>query len=142
MDNSEAIAAYNAADYCFDYDLICAVLLSNETKRNSPHEIYKRRPEEGAHKILIDRHLIDDDTKFKEYFRLTPFLFSKILDGIKNDIEGVPTSWNPNPISAHHKLCITLRYLATGENFRSLSFNTESIILQLVGLLKNVSHRL
>lgn len=119
MDYSQAIAAYN---YCFDYDFITLVLLLKKNQRKSPHKLYKTRQVEGVQKILIDRHLIDDDTKFKEYFRLTPFLFRKILDDIENDIKGVATNWIPNPISAHHKLCITLRYLATGETFRSLAF--------------------
>lgn len=77
---------------------------------------------EGVQNILIDRHLMDDETKFREYFRLTPFLSRKILDGIENDVASVATSWVRNPISAYHKLCITLRYLATGETFRSLAF--------------------
>lgn len=41
---------------------------------------------------------------------------------MKQDLEGTATSWIRNPIKAHNKLCITLRYLATGETFRSLAF--------------------
>ena len=122
MDYSQAFAAYNAANYCFIYDIFCVVFLLNKKKKRSPHKLYKQRLEEGAHNILIDRHLMDDDTKFKEYFRVTPFLFGQILDDIQNDIEGTTTTWVRNPISARVKLCITLRYLATGESFQSLAF--------------------
>lgn len=121
MNNSEAIAAYNVARYCFEYDLIIVALLLKK-QRKSPHKIYKTRQVEGVQNILIDRHLMDDDTKFKEYFRLSPFLFRKILDDIQKDIEGIASTWIPNPISAYQKFCITLRYLATGETFRSLAF--------------------
>lgn len=65
---------------------------------------------------------MDDDTKFMEYFRVSPFLFSKLLDGMKQDLEATDTSWIRNPLSAHNKLCLTLRYLATGESFGSLAF--------------------
>lgn len=34
----------------------------------------------------------------------------------------MPTTWVPKPISPHHKLCMTLLYLATGETFRFLAF--------------------
>lgn len=122
MNYSQAVAAYNAASHCFDYDFITLALLLKKKQRKSAHEIYKRRQVEGVQNMLIDRHLMDDDTKFREYFRLTPFLFRKVLDDIENDIEGIASSWIPNPITAYQKLCITLRYLATGETFRSLAF--------------------
>lgn len=124
MQNSDEIAAYIAATYCFEEDFaVLVILLSQmEKKRKSPHKIYKKRESEGALNILIDRHLLDDDTKFKEYFRVSPFLFSKLLGVLQADLERNPTTWVPHPITPHHKLCLTLRYLATGETFRSLAF--------------------
>lgn len=71
---------------------------------------------------LVDRYLMDDDTKFKEYFRLSPYLFGMVLDAVKQDIDSISTTWIPKPISARIKLCVTLRHLATGETFRSLAF--------------------
>lgn len=124
QNHSRRIAAYNAANYIFedDFRALVALLFLNGKKRKSPHKLYRHRAVEGVFNVLVDRHLIDDDTKFREYFRLSPFLFAKVLDVVKEDLEGIPTNWIPKPISAHHKLCITLRYLATGESFRSLAF--------------------
>lgn len=121
--DSQAIAAFNAANYCFEYDFFTLVaILSGKKKRRSPHVLYRKRADEGAFNVLIDRHLIDDDTKFREYFRVSPFLFAKLLDVLNEDLECVATNWVPNPISPRLKLCVTLRYLATGESFRSMAF--------------------
>lgn len=120
---SEEIAAYCAANYSFEHDFVALIgVLSSQQKRKSPHELYRQRNLEGAMNVLIDRHLIDDETMFKQYFRMTPFLFSKILDGLNGDLETTSTTWVPQPISPRIKLCVTLRYLATGESFRSLAF--------------------
>lgn len=118
------IAAYNVANYIFDSDfrVVIGLLFLQQKKRKSPHKLYRKSSEEGAVNILVDRYLLDDATKFKEYFRLTPFLFSKLLEVMKDDLEGLTTTWMPKPITAHDKFCITLRYLVTGESFRSLAF--------------------
>lgn len=122
LNQSQLIAAYNAANYYFDEDFGVLVALLLKKKRRSPHNMYRHRAVEGAYSVLVDKHLLDDDTKFREYFRVSPLLFSKLLNDLKTDLDGIPTTWIRNPISAHHKLCMTLRYLATGETFRSLSF--------------------
>lgn len=53
---------------------------------------------------------MDDETKFKEYFRLSPHLFSSVIALLKDDLDGTPTNWIKRPITADQKLCITLRY--------------------------------
>lgn len=125
MENySDEFIAFHNAYLSFEYDCMLAVgiIESKKRKRKSPHKIYRQRSEEGAMNVLIDRHLLDDDTKFREYFRLTPHLFAEVLGVIQGDLQRVSTSWVPKPISPRDKLCITLRYLATGETFRSLAF--------------------
>lgn len=77
---------------------------------------------EGTCNILIKRHLVDHDTKFQQYFRLTPYLFDRVLTFVKNDLIKCKTNANRRPISPEEQLCIGLRFLATGETYRSLSF--------------------
>lgn len=72
-------------------------------------KLFQRRREEGAYQVLVLRHLVDNDTKFKEYFRLTPYLFDEVLKIIKNDITSTPSKKYPIPISPEEKLCLTLR---------------------------------
>lgn len=123
MQSKYSLNAFNYANAMFEHDVCIAVLLLKlKTKRKSPHRIYKRRDSEGAMNILVDRYLMDDDTKFKAYFRVSPLLFAEIVKVLKQDLDGTVTTWNRNPMNAHQKLCIMLRYLATGETFRSLAF--------------------
>lgn len=118
-----SLAYYAAVNYYEEeFVALLCIMSALKKKRKSPHKLYKLRSYEGSFNILIDRHLLDDDTKFKEYFRVSPNLFSRILNEIIHDVEGTATTWVKKPISAHEKLCITLRYLATGETFRSLAF--------------------
>lgn len=124
QNNSDRIAAFIATNNYFEAEFreLVALILLLKKKRRSPHKLYRLRADEGAVNILIDRHLMDDDTMFRQYFRVSPYLFSKILNVVKSDMELAPTTWVPKPITAHQKLCLTLRYLATGESFRSLAF--------------------
>lgn len=57
-----------------------------------------------------------------QYFRLSPYLFHFVLSHIQDDLQRPATNFNANPITPSQKLCVTLRYLATGESFRSLAF--------------------
>lgn len=86
--------------------------LKNKRKRSTTHQMYKKRAEEGAYNILILKHLIDSDTLFKEYFRLTPMLFNTVLSFIKIDLELVPVR-HFQTISPEEQLCITLRLVVS-----------------------------
>lgn len=91
-------------------------------RREEMLEMYRRRQAEGAFKILIEQHLTDNDTKFRQYVRLSPHLFYFVLSHVKVDLQRIATNCVSNPISAEQKLFLGLRYLASGESFRSLSF--------------------
>lgn len=43
--------------------------------------------------MLVSKHLLTDDVKFDEYFRLTPHLFSELLGQIEDDLATVPMHW-------------------------------------------------
>lgn len=106
-----SIGVQPTAEEEFEADFICLMLLelTQKKKRRPQHALFKNRLMDGAQNVLIDRYLMDDDTKFVQYFRLSPSLFSSILAEIKKDVDGIPTNWIKYPISAHQKLCITLR---------------------------------
>lgn len=109
IEANRRIAAYNMAQQEYEEDVLLLCLLKARKKTKNHHLMYKQRPREGAHNILIDRYLMDDDTKFKEYFRLSRHLFESVLEIIKSDLEGIPTTWNREPITSRQKFCITLR---------------------------------
>lgn len=88
------------------------LLLENliEEQRNATeHPLFLSRPEEGFFSILINRHLIHDDKKFRDFFRLNVDQFNYILDLIKNDITTDSSNRHPYPITAAEKLAVTLR---------------------------------
>ncbi|XP_054706579.1 uncharacterized protein LOC129216389 [Uloborus diversus] len=111
--------------------LICLLLDEEESDqlmeievlpRDRINPIYQNRESEGAYNILIDRHLWNDTTKFREYFRLTPELFNFVLDNIASEIASTVCNRHKKPISPSEKLALTLRYISTGESLRSLAF--------------------
>lgn len=91
-----------------DLALYCIYL--KKLKQSQKREVdifFKNRGEEGAFEILIEKYLTDNDTKFAEYFRLTPAEFEIVYNATLIDLE--PRRQNKNPISARQKLCISLR---------------------------------
>ncbi|KAK9738866.1 hypothetical protein QE152_g9459 [Popillia japonica] len=97
-------------------DLDLAILIgledeesSEEETRRQESDIYRTQETEGAYEILIIRHLVPNDTKFKEYFRLSPELFHYVLNFIEEDIISRPSNRIKKPISPEQKLCIFLR---------------------------------
>lgn len=85
------------------------VMMLSKKKRKRRHSLFVNREEEGAFSILIRNHLMDSDSKFKEYFRLTPYLFNKVLDVIKGELTTQKSIRYPEPISPRLKLCLTVR---------------------------------
>ncbi|KAJ8871088.1 hypothetical protein PR048_027392 [Dryococelus australis] len=72
-------------------------------------EIFRLRDEKGCFNELILRHLIDNETKFKEYFRVSTEIFDTILSFITEDITKSQYNRVKRPISPEQKLCLTLR---------------------------------
>lgn len=91
-------------------------------KRKPFKSLFSTRKSEGFFKSLISGHLINDDEKFREFLRLNRDQFNYILSLVQEEITKKPTLRVPEPISPEEKLALTLRYLATGESFRSLAF--------------------
>ncbi|XP_069688218.1 uncharacterized protein [Periplaneta americana] len=92
-------------------------------KRLQTNAIFKNRYTEDCFNSLIFKHLESDPNKFKEYFRLSSEQFHFVLSLIENDIVKLPTKFVEKPISPAKRLAVTLRYMATGESFRSLAFS-------------------
>lgn len=85
------------------------VLQAAEAHRNEVQQLFLNRPSEGCFKILICNYLIDNDTKFQEYLRLTPYLFNEVHTTIKNDITRKINNRHLKPITSEEKLCLILR---------------------------------
>jgi len=75
-----------------DEQIISLLFLKN-SKRQKVHDMFVSRREEGAFQNLIFKHLIDDETKIHNYFRLTKYLFDFVLTAaIAKDVFKAPTT--------------------------------------------------
>lgn len=101
---------------------LCALLLLNDIDdveegidyllgriRKSVCEIFSSRENEGVFKILIEKHLLDDVVKFKEYFRFTEFSF--LVNLVQDDLTTKQCNRVKKPITPAGKLSLTLTYV-------------------------------
>ncbi|KAK0414622.1 hypothetical protein QR680_011531 [Steinernema hermaphroditum] len=82
-------------------------------------DIHKRRNQFGQYAKLFNE-LRSDEKSFKEYTRMKPRTFYKLLHLVEPFLE--PKKKKTTGIVAEHMLVVTLRYLATGNSFHSLHF--------------------
>lgn len=91
-----------------------AIILDEEEKENKRntrrywmHDSIKERKTEGEYWTLF-RHLVDDEEKFWQYFRMSTFQFKMLLKKIENDIVRRNTNFR-ECLSPEEKLAVCLR---------------------------------
>ena len=82
----------------------------------------QRRCMYGQYEVLLGELHEEDPRGFKIFQRLTPEIWNELFAKVAPRIERRTTPMRP-PISAGCRLAITLRYLATGDNYQSSMFN-------------------
>lgn len=95
----------------------------NEKKRKHwvrPIFTVERRSAQGASNNLVNELHQQDHEKFINYFRMEPVLFEKLLQSVGPSI--TKQSVVREAISSETRLHITIRYLASGDSMRSLSY--------------------
>lgn len=107
----------------YDDMLLMLLALSCVKRRKTHSKIFGNRDKEGVYRLFITKYLLTEDDKFMKYLRVTPYLFNRILENIRFLITTTPSNRVQNPISPQQKLCLALRFLATGESLTSLSFS-------------------
>ncbi|KAL0830080.1 hypothetical protein ABMA28_003537 [Loxostege sticticalis] len=110
------------------------LLLYARKKRNAPDLLFKSRTKEGSYSILIKNHLIGAEEKFRKYCRINKNQFDFVLSLIVEEIQPK----NRHAITAEEKLYLTLRFLATGETFESLSTSFRISVSYISRLVKRV----
>ena len=94
-----------------------------ETKGRGMRRSWLKKREELGYFTNIVRELQLEDTEgFKEMMRMDFKHFNEILNLIAPDITPQEIIGGNKVISAAERLTVTLRFLATGETFQSLSF--------------------
>ncbi|XP_068082944.1 uncharacterized protein [Anabrus simplex] len=107
--------------------LIKIALILDEEEENRPsrrfwvHQMLTKRKGEGEFFTLFPE-LVDDESKFYQYFRMSHYDFMRLLGFIEADIQQMNTSFR-ECITPAEKLAVCLRFLATGDSFRTIAFS-------------------
>jgi hypothetical protein len=70
--------------------------------------LHKKRNNDRRFKMQIFLYLCDNETKFREYFRVSRNLFDVILTSIKEDIKRSKCNGVLKPVCVEEKLCLAL----------------------------------
>ena len=108
--------------------IITALLFKKKKKRKSRQKRNvwvkpwcKRRQSLGVYETLLAELQLEDECNYKNYLRMTSENFEKIFQLIKVYIRKENTKMR-GPIPPRLKLAATIRFLSTGESYKSLSF--------------------
>ncbi|XP_001946487.2 protein ALP1-like [Acyrthosiphon pisum] len=105
-------------------ETVVATYILNQTVKNRRfwvHPINEERNEKGVFTNLFPQ-LINDPEKFHQFFRMSYDQFSYLHNLIKDDIKKQNTQFRA-PVPSEQRLAVCLRFLATGESYRSLAFS-------------------
>ena len=90
--------------------------------RGKTRKWIRRRKEREFFTNIIQELIVEDRHSFREMFRMDVGDFEFILSKISDLISPKERLGGTRPIESDERLALTLRYLATGESFQSLSF--------------------
>lgn len=90
-----------------DDDLL---ITTQSEQREKVDALFLNRKAEGYFEILISRHLIRNETKFREFLRVNKNQFDFLLSLVEVQLTKLPSNRVKKPITAAEKLALTLRY--------------------------------
>ncbi|XP_046384595.1 uncharacterized protein LOC124154737 isoform X2 [Ischnura elegans] len=112
--------------------IVCAGHLKmKEAKKRKRRQWWTRpwleRRDEGIGRgvltMLENELVVDDPENYRNYLRMSEDVFMTLLNKVEGRIKRQDTNMR-QCIPARKRLAVTLRFLATGETFKSLSFST------------------
>ena len=122
--------------------ILAIMELTNEgdgaAKRGKTREWVRRREEKGLCNNIVRELSIEDTTAYKEMMRMSHEDFLRILGHIEPDITPHQVTGGNNVISPKSRLTLAIRFLATGETFRSLSFQFRMSPAAISYIIKDV----
>ena len=92
-----------------------------KVKRKKTRKWVRRRKEKGFFANIVRELSIEDTSTYKEMLRMSHEDFLTILGLIERDISPYQVAGGHTVIEPKCRLTLTLRFLATGETFRSLA---------------------
>lgn len=106
--------------------IIAAILIKRRSEKIKRKRLWARNWIRNRETQKIVENLIrdlrnDETNSFEQFFRMTPENFDFLLEKVTPFIAKKDTQMRKS-ISAEIRLAITIRYLATGDSYRSLMF--------------------
>ena len=125
------------------YKLIMQILLLRRRRRRLQRRrkrfwirrIYKDRGQKGEYASLIRDLMLHDHAYFFNYFRMSPSCFEDLLSMVAPKIKKNATKMR-EPIPPAERLCVTLRYLVTGDAQVTIAANyrmSPSVVGRIIG---------
>ena len=81
----------------------------------------RRRGEQGHYQNLIQELRLTDSASYRNYARFPPNLIDELVGRLRVHLQKTDTNWR-EALSPELKLLATLRYLATGDSYKSLQY--------------------
>ena len=100
-------------------------VFSDEDKnpgRGKTRQWIRRREERGYFNNIVKELSIEDTAEYKEMMRMSYADFQRILSYIEEDITRKQVLGGNKVIPPKERLALTIRFLATGETYKSLSY--------------------
>jgi hypothetical protein len=100
------------------------IILLEEQKREKTiwtRNLFKRRTEKGHYENLVKELSLEDSESYRRFLRMDTETFNSIVDIVRPDIQKQMTLMRET-ISPEERVSLTLRFLATGDSYQSLSF--------------------
>ncbi|KAK0147520.1 Protein ALP1-like [Merluccius polli] len=122
-----------------DIALVALYLRRRRRRRRSiwVHPTVQRRYDHGEYHRLVSELRLDE-VRFQQYFRLNRTEFDELLLKVVPLITKTDTSFR-SAISPGERLAICLRYLATGDSFRTIAFSYRVGHSTVAGIVSEVS---
>ena len=117
---------------CVALALVIASRKKEKKKRRWMKEWFKER-KKYTHENLLSELKISEPSDFQNFLRVNSTVFDELLRMVTPEIEKKDTTMR-DAIPPSQRLSITLRYLATGNNFEDLKF-ASAVSPQSIGII-------
>jgi hypothetical protein len=104
----------------------CTIEEVRDTRRRKQKQVWvrpwlSRRIEYGQYSKLLEELRLEDELAFRNFLRMDPRMFNELLQKVEHRISKMDTGYR-KALEPGLKLAVTLRYLASGDNYHSLMY--------------------
>ncbi|RVE51175.1 hypothetical protein evm_004140 [Chilo suppressalis] len=117
--------------------IFCYLASSKKRRKYWVHPINELRERDGEFFTLFPK-LLQDEERFYMYFRMSIQCFNELYDMLNNYIQKADTNFR-RAISAKERLVIFLRFIATGDNYKTIAYSYRIGYSTVAKIIKEVS---